>query len=94
MKRRCERHLDAELKRCCVRVIVAQARSRMPPRLLARRRNTTSARPTFAHGAVVRLPNDLTIIGSYHPSRQNTNTGRLTQAMMRGVFRAARAALD
>lgn len=39
----------------------------------------------FAHGAVHRLP-DHTLIDSYHCSRYNTNTGRLTEDMFRSVF--------
>jgi uracil-DNA glycosylase len=34
------------------------------------------------------------IIGCYHPSRQNTNTGKLTARMMEGVFRKARRLID
>jgi len=33
------------------------------------------------------------VIASYHPSRQNTNTGKLTPAMWNAVFRTARALL-
>ncbi len=39
----------------------------------------------FAHGAVHKLP-DFTLIDSYHCSRYNTNTGRLTEEMFRSVF--------
>ena len=53
-----------------------------------------AARPRFAHGAVTRLPDGVMLISSYHPSRQNTNTGRLTPPMWRGVFRRARTLLD
>jgi uracil-DNA glycosylase len=34
------------------------------------------------------------LIGCYHPSRQNTNTGKLTPRMMETVFRRARRILD
>jgi uracil-DNA glycosylase family 4 len=50
-------------------------------------------RPRFTHGAVTPLPDGTTLISSYHPSRQNTNTGKLTRAMWRAVFRNARQAL-
>jgi uracil-DNA glycosylase family 4 len=43
-------------------------------------------RPRFAHGAVVALPGAPMLVGSYHPSRQNTQTGRLTSAMLDAVL--------
>ena len=43
----------------------------------------------FAHGAVHRLHSGYTLIDSYHCSRLNTNTGRLTPAMFEAVFAAA-----
>ena len=47
--------------------------------------------PAFGHGAVWTTTVGLTLVGSYHPSRQNTNTGRLTPSMLEDVFRTARA---
>lgn len=55
-------------------------------------------RPRFAHGAASTMSapagrRPLTLIASYHPSRQNTNTGVLTAAMLDSVFRRARGVL-
>jgi uracil-DNA glycosylase family 4 len=44
----------------------------------------------FAHGAEYRLPSGLIAIASYHPSLQNTNTGKLTREMFLSVFKRAR----
>jgi uracil-DNA glycosylase family 4 len=52
------------------------------------------ARYPFAHGTVHALPNGLTLADSYHCSRYNTNTGKLTTAMFETVFAALRARLD
>ncbi|MGD0157839.1 MAG: uracil-DNA glycosylase [Terracidiphilus sp.] len=43
----------------------------------------------FAHGAEYKLPSGLIAIASYHPSLQNTNTGKLTRAMLLKVFKRA-----
>ena len=48
----------------------------------------------FRHGAMFALPNGLTLADSYHCSRYNTNTGRLTPTMFEAVFAAVRTSLD
>ncbi len=76
-----------------VRVIVALGRIAFGTclRLIRERGLSPATRPAFSHGARFHFgPPPLTLIASYHPSRQNTNTGRLTEAMFDQVFAAAR----
>ncbi len=76
---------------------------------LARLGALVRPRPAFAHGAICvpsvswppagasrrRPGHDVpALVMAYHPSRQNTNTGRLTQAMLRDAFATARRMLD
>src|SRR5205823_26568 len=51
-------------------------------------------KPDFTHGSIDVLPTGQTLLGCYHPSRQNTNTGRLTSRMMSQVFQTARGRLS
>ena len=51
-------------------------------------------RPAFAHGAEQVLPDGRVLVASFHPSRQNTQTGRLTRAMWHAVFARVRALVD
>ena len=52
------------------------------------------ARYPFAHGAVYRLPGGPILAPSYHCSRYNLNTGRLTPAMFERIFSTVRALVD
>jgi len=93
---RCLHHLDAEISALPrVRVVVALGRIAFDAylRLLTSRGIIVRPRPAFGHASVARLPNGHTLIGCYHPSRQNTNTGKLTAPMMDTVFRRASAFL-
>lgn len=93
---RCLPHLDAEIGALPgIRVVVALGRIGFDAylQLLKNRGIVVRPKPQFGHGSVAPLPNGQTLLGCYHPSRQNTNTGRLTAPMMDAVFTAARKQL-
>ncbi len=50
-------------------------------------------RPKFGHDVAYHL-REYVVIGTYHPSRQNTNTGRLTRTMFDQVFKRARKEME
>ena len=91
---RCRSHLAAEWAALPeVRVVVCLGRIAFDGcwRVLeARGCPRPSPRPAFAHGATFRPPGGPAVVAAYHPSRQNTNTGRLTAPMLAAVFQAAR----
>ena len=101
---RCREHLEAEVALLPhVRVVVALGKIAFDGwlQMLRQQGITISPRPQFGHGVVVdvrraglvrTLP--AVLIGCYHPSRQNTNTGKLTARMMESIFRKARRMLD
>lgn len=91
----CQPWLNATVDLLPVRVIVALGQIAWKATLeLAQARGwqigdgTSKARPKFGHGVVAKL-GDKWLIGSYHPSQQNTFTGRLTESMLDAVFAAA-----
>ena len=99
---RCLDHLDAEVAQLeRVRVVVALGKIGFDAwlQLQRRRGGMPSPRPQFGHGVVVGMDGSKAgegppiLIGCYHPSRQNTNTGRLTAPMMERVFKKARRLL-
>ena len=55
---------------------------------------TRSKRPDFSHGSTCDLAGGLTLVASYHPSQQNTFTGKLTEPMFDSVFNMARSMLE
>jgi uracil-DNA glycosylase family 4 len=85
----CLRHFDAELDALPrVSVVVALGKIGFDAylNLLKHRGTVIRPRPQFGHGTAHSLPNGITLVGCYHPSRQNTNTGKLTAEMMSDVF--------
>jgi len=92
--RRCQPFLLEEL--CLfaeLRVIVALGKIAWDAYLRARREMGQAVPrplPRFGHGAVAAMPDGIVLLGSFHPSQQNTFTGRLTRAMLRRVFARAR----
>ncbi len=94
----CQPYLLRELELLTkVRVVVALGRIAFDAYLRLLREQglaVPSPRPRFGHGAVHEMPDGRLLVCSYHPSQQNTQTGRLTQEMFDGVFRKVRELLD
>jgi uracil-DNA glycosylase family 4 len=90
---RCERFLRSELDLLTgVRVVVCLG---MFGYEAACRVFGVRPRPRFGHGVEVEVPGGPVLLCSYHPSQQNTFTGRLSEAMLDEVFsRAAALAAD
>jgi len=90
----CSEYLDRELailKR--VRVVVALGKIGFDSYLSHLKRTAQVQRTSaykFAHAAAYKMPNGITLLASYHPSNQNTATGKLTAAMFEQVFREAK----
>jgi len=85
----CRPYLEAELRHLTgARVILALGR--IAHESILRIYNLKSAHNLFAHGSEHRLPAGRMLLDSYHPSRQNTNTGKLTRSMWRRVFQQAK----
>jgi uracil-DNA glycosylase family 4 len=94
----CQPYLLEELRLFAgVRVVVGLGRIGWQAYLRARKAMGAPpplGRPQFGHGVETRFADDVTLIACYHPSQQNTFTGKLTRPMLRAVFAQARARLD
>ena len=89
----CRRFLSAEIA-ALSRLEVILALGTVAHAAVLRAVGLRAAKLPFRHGAVHALPRGLTLADSYHCSRYNTNTGRLTEAMFHAVFAAIRNRLD
>jgi uracil-DNA glycosylase family 4 len=89
---RCLAHLDNEVAHLPnLRVVVALGKIAWDAwlKLLVHRgESLPRPRPAFAHGAVW-IHNGIALVGAYHPSRQNTNTGVVTPKMYDNIFKQA-----
>jgi uracil-DNA glycosylase family 4 len=94
----CRRYLLEELRSLRrIRVVVALGKIAFEAYLKSCRElghSVVSPKPPFSHGNIIRLPWNVTLVGSYHPSQQNTFTGKLTRPMFHQVFRLSRKMLD
>jgi uracil-DNA glycosylase family 4 len=92
--RNCAPWLDEELALLrSLRVVVCLGRIAFDGLLAHARRKgeiTSRSQYTFGHAAEYTLPSGLHIVASFHPSLQNTNTGKLTRPMFVKVFKRAR----
>jgi len=80
-----------------VRVVVALGRIGFEAYLnyLKRKGVISSKREyEFRHGAQYSMPDGRLLLATYHPSNQNTNTGKLTRPMFVEIFRRARRLAD
>ncbi|HUJ09113.1 MAG TPA: uracil-DNA glycosylase [Verrucomicrobiae bacterium] len=91
--RNCRRYLIVELQRLkSVQVVIALGQIAFSNYL--RTANPPKPWPKFAHNSAHDLGAAFpTLIASYHPSRQNTNTGKLTEPMFDAVFARAKEVL-
>ena len=94
----CACYLDREIKLLPrVKVVVALGRIGFEAYLnyLKRAGLLKSKKPyLFQHGAHYAMPDGKVLLASYHPSNQNTQTGKLTKAMFRKIFQEARRLAD
>jgi uracil-DNA glycosylase family 4 len=92
---RCQPFLERELAALgSLRTILALGRIAWDAALRVQRARGAEPveRSAFAHGATLAWSDGLRMVGSYHPSRQNTQTGRLREEMLDEAVRLARHA--
>ena len=90
----CSRHLDREIAALKgLRLMVVLGKIAFDAYLNHLKRRgllKTKAEFVFAHGATYRMPDGKTLLCAFHPSLQNTNTGKLTEKMLLDVFKKAK----
>jgi uracil-DNA glycosylase family 4 len=89
----CSHFLDRELAGLAnVKVVVALGKIGFDAYLnYLKRRGLLASKKgyVFRHGAVYKMPDDKVLLASYHPSNQNTQTGKLTRKMLVKIFKQA-----
>jgi uracil-DNA glycosylase family 4 len=94
----CRPYVVEEIKSLTsVRVVIALGKVAFDQYVKACREcSLLPARPAleFRHGASYRFSSGVALLGSFHPSQQNTFTGKLTKPMFHRIFRQARTLLD
>jgi uracil-DNA glycosylase family 4 len=89
----CRPYLKAELAHLTGAVVIL-ALGRIAHEAVLRCLDLKPGGYPFRHGAEFTLPDGRILLDSYHPSRQNTNTGLLTRSMWRSVFKRARTLMS
>ena len=97
-QRNCESYFKETLLLVDPTVIIALGnlawRSTVKALIESQRFEKRGALPKFGHAETLELNANQTLIGCYHPSQQNTFTGRLTEPMLDSVFQEARRRID
>ncbi|OBK29005.1 hypothetical protein A5634_19035 [Mycobacterium asiaticum] len=86
----CASWLDAEWRLVSPHVRVLVALGGFAWRIALRLAGAGPGKPKFGHGALAEMPSGVLVLGCYHPSQQNMFTGKLTPAMLDGVFQDAK----
>ena len=86
--RNCQPYLERELELIQPKVLVALGRIAFEQ--ILRIYSIRATGMTFAHNTIQEIPNGMSLVCSYHPSRQNTQTGRLTVEMFDQVWKTVR----
>jgi uracil-DNA glycosylase family 4 len=94
----CAPYLDREVDSLTqIKVVVALGKIGFDAYLnyVRRRAQLASKKPyLFQHGANYKMPDGKTLLASYHPSNQNTQTGKLTRPMFVSIFKEAARIAD